>query len=94
MNNRTRQYYAKALNYQNKVNDNMNLALNSLLLEKGISEDFADRFDISLLHGGEDSITMDGENFIQGLNLNRLDGMTKEQIYNLNPNKSYIHLIN
>lgn len=85
MNKTTKAYYAKALKYRSKSDANIALALNSMLLEKGVSEDFADRFDISLLHGGEDSITMDGEDFIQGLDLNRLDKMTKEEIYKLNP---------
>lgn len=94
MNNRTRTYYAKALNYQSKADDNMNLALKSLLLEKGVSEDFADRFSISLLHGAEDVIFMDGEAFIQGLDLNQLDEMTKEEIYDLIPDEPHIRCFN
>ena len=87
MNNRTEAFYEKALKLQCESENYISLALKSLLLEKGVSEDFADRFDISLLHGGEDCVMMDGETFMQGMDLNRLDKMSKEEIYKLNPSK-------
>ena len=93
MNRKTRAYYEKALDYQLQSSSYITLALKSLLLEKGISEDFADRFDVSLLKGGEDNVTMDGESFIQGLDIAQLDEMSKEEIYNLDPSGSRIKLI-
>jgi len=93
MDRKTRAYYEKALRYQIQSSRYISLALKSLLLEKGISEEFADRFDVSLLHGGEDNVTMDGEYFIQGLDIAQLDEMSKEEIYNLDPSEPHIKLI-
>lgn len=92
MKGKTKKYFEQAQYHRLESENKLSLALKNLLLEKGVSPDFADRFSVSFASGGEDVVQMDGEDFVQGLDIYQLDEMTKEQIYNLDPNEPHIAL--